>query len=55
MKQRLGSDTLLGNPRIIFWMNRLWSNPQGIADIRSLIKMLNKEYGITYRFLAHIK
>ncbi|NMB18206.1 MAG: ATP-binding cassette domain-containing protein [Erysipelothrix sp.] len=56
MKQRLGiANALLGNPRIIILdepINGL--DPQGIADIRSLIKMLNKEYGITFIVSSHI-
>ena len=56
MKQRLGiANALLGNPEIIILdepVNGL--DPQGIADIRNLIKSLNEEYGITVLISSHI-
>ena len=56
MKQRLGiANALLGNPEIIILdepANGL--DPQGIADIRHLIKKLNEENGITVIVSSHI-
>ena len=56
MKQRLGiANALLGNPEVVILdepVNGL--DPQGIADIRNLIKSLNEEYGITFLISSHI-
>ncbi|MGP6452583.1 ATP-binding cassette domain-containing protein [Streptococcus dysgalactiae subsp. equisimilis] len=56
MKQRLGiACALLGKPDIIILdepVNGL--DPQGIIDIRNLIKKLNKEEGITFIVSSHI-
>ena len=56
MRQRLGiANALLGNPEIIILdepTNGL--DPQGIADIRNLIKRVNEEYGTTVIVSSHI-
>lgn len=56
MKQRLGvAAALLGNPEILILdepTNGL--DPQGIADIRNLIKQINSEYGTTIIVSSHI-
>lgn len=56
MKQRLGiANALLGNPSILILdepINGL--DPQGIADVRELIKKLNHEYDMTIIVSSHI-
>lgn len=56
MKQRLGiANAMLGNPEILILdepVNGL--DPQGIADIRKLIAMLNREFGTTVIVSSHI-
>ncbi len=56
MRQRLGiANAILGNPEILILdepANGL--DPQGIADIRHLIKRMNEEYGMTIIVSSHI-
>lgn len=56
MKQRLGmANAIMGNPEILILdepVNGL--DPQGISDIRNLIKHLNEEYGMTIIVSSHI-
>ena len=56
MKQRLGiAAALLGNPEILILdepINGL--DPQGIVDMRQLIKTLNEDMGITIIISSHI-
>ena len=56
MKQRLGiANAMLGNPEILILdepVNGL--DPQGIADIRSLITTMNRDYGTTVIVSSHI-
>ncbi|MCF0260034.1 MAG: ATP-binding cassette domain-containing protein [Erysipelotrichaceae bacterium] len=56
MKQRLGiANAILGNPKILILdepVNGL--DPQGIVEIRNLIKQLNSEYGMTIIVSSHI-
>ncbi|QIK58103.1 ABC transporter ATP-binding protein [Erysipelothrix sp. HDW6A] len=56
MKQRLGiANAILGNPEIVILdepVNGL--DPQGIVDIRNLIKLLNEEYKMTLVVSSHI-
>ena len=56
MRQRLGiADAMLGSPEIMILdepVNGL--DPQGIADIRNLVKRINEEQGITVIISSHI-
>ncbi len=56
MKQRLGiANALLGNPPIVILdepINGL--DPEGISDIRKVIKKINEEYGTTFIISSHI-
>ena len=56
MKQRLGiANAILGNPEILILdepANGL--DPQGIVDVRNLIKRLNEEFGMTVIVSSHI-
>lgn len=56
MKQRLGiAMALIGSPEIIILdepINGL--DPQGIVDIRNMLKEINKKYGITIIISSHI-
>lgn len=56
MKQRLGiANALLGNPDIVILdepINGL--DPEGIQDVRRIIKNMNEQYGITFIISSHI-
>ena len=56
MKQRLGiANAILGNPPIVILdepVNGL--DPQGIVEIRNLVKRLNSEFGMTIIVSSHI-
>ena len=56
MKQRLGiANAILGNPKILILdepVNGL--DPQGIVEIRKLIKQLNADFGMTIIVSSHI-
>ena len=56
MKQRLGiGNAILGNPEILILdepANGL--DPQGIVDVRNLVKRLNEEFGMTVIVSSHI-
>ncbi len=56
MKQRLGiANAIMGNPKFVILdepINGL--DPQGIVDVRNLIKRLNTDYGMTLLISSHI-
>lgn len=56
MKQRLSiAASLLGSPEILIWdepINGL--DPQGVIEIRSLIRFLQEKKGITFLISSHI-
>ena len=56
MKQRLGiANAILGSPSIIILdepINGL--DPQGIVEVRNMLKMLNEKYGMTLIVSSHI-
>ena len=56
MKQRLGiANAILGNPEILILdepANGL--DPQGIVDVRNMVKRLNEEFGMTVIVSSHI-
>ena len=56
MKQRLGiGNAILGNPEVLILdepANGL--DPQGIVDVRNLVKRLNEEFGMTVIVSSHI-
>ncbi len=56
MRQRLGiANAMLGNPDLMILdepTNGL--DPQGIADVRNLVKRLNEEFGMTIIVSSHI-
>lgn len=56
MRQRLGiANAMMGNPELMILdepTNGL--DPQGIADVRNLVKRLNQEFGMTVIVSSHI-
>lgn len=56
MKQRLGiANALLGNPDIVILdepINGL--DPEGIQDVRTIIKEMNEQHGLTFIISSHI-
>ncbi len=56
MKQRLGiANAIMGSPKFVILdepINGL--DPQGIVDVRNLIKKLNRDYGMTLLISSHI-